>query len=58
MTQRPAKLAILLALGVAAVAALAPAPALADRIDGYWCRGTKQFFIEGPQRSVGGRPEH
>jgi hypothetical protein len=42
------KTAMVLALGLAA-AALIPGQALADRIDGYWCRGAKQFFIEGPR---------
>ena len=28
---------------------LVPAPALADRIDGFWCRAAKQLMIEGPR---------
>jgi hypothetical protein len=31
-----------------AAAVLVPAPALADRIDGEWCRGAFAFTIDGP----------
>ncbi len=40
---------ILTVLSAALAALLAPAPARADRIDGYWCRGVQQLFIDGPR---------
>ena len=40
----------LLAAGmIAAASVLLPGTALADRIDGHWCKGVKILSIDGPQ---------
>ena len=45
MTTAVSRLAI---LAVLLLAAIAPSPAKADRIDGNWCWGLKHLSIDGP----------